>query len=503
MNAEFFEAFFQGALNLFEPMVLLAWLAGTLIGLALGVTPVIGGITGAALFLPFVFKMDPVIALPFLLAMMSVCYTGGAITSILINIPGTGANAPTLIDGYPMTRKGEGGRAIGAAVTASGLGGAATVPIALVMIPLIIPLVLALWTAELFFLVVLGLSFLAILSRGGQIKGLIAGGLGVFLSFVGYNIITGSPRFTFGILQLYDGIDVIAVILGLFGLAEVIDLAAKGAAISMKGKLTAGRSDLVEGAKDVFRHFWLWLRCSILGYIIGIIPGIGAGMATFTAYAHAKQTSKNSEEFGTGRVEGVIAPEAANNAKEAGSVLTTLAFGIPGSTEMVILLGAFLMVGIIPGPGLLLDHLELSFTMMLTIIVSNIVAAVLCFLIAPYLIKLTTVHPRYLFPIILCIIFVGVYARAETMLQIILVVIFGLLGFFMKRFDYPRPALALGFVLGGLFEYYLHQSIMIGGSLFFLRPISLGLIALTIAVLSMDPIRSALKKRKLKGISEP
>ena len=225
-------------------------------------------------------------------------------------------------------------------------------------------------------------------------------------------------------------------------------------------------------------------------------------MATFTAYAHAKQTSKNPEEFGTGRVEGVIAPEAANNAKEAGSVLTTLAFGIPGSTEMVILLGAFLMVGIVPGPGLLLDHLELSFTMMLTIIVSNIVATILCFLIAPYLLKLTSVHPRYLFPIILCIIFVGVYARSETLLQIILVVIFGLLGFFMKRFDYPRPAFALGFVLGGLFEYYLHQSIMIGGSLFFLRPISLGLIALTIGVLCLDPVRSALKKRKLKGINE-
>lgn len=495
------DALFQGALNLFEPTVLVGWLGGTLIGLVIGVTPVIG-ITGVALFLPFIFKMEPVVALPFLLAMMAVTYTGGAITSVLIGIPGTAANAPTIIDGYPMTRRGEGARAMGAAITASGLGGMVTVPLALLMIPLIIPLVLSLWSAEMFFLIVMGLAFLAILGRGGQIKGLIAGGLGIFVAFVGYEIITGTPRFTFGILQLFDGVGIIPLILGLFGMAEVIDLAAKGIPITRMGKLMAGRRDLLEGAKEVFRHFWLWLRCSVLGYIIGIIPGIGAGMATFVSYAHAKQTSKHPEEFGTGRVEGVIAPEAANNAKEAGSVLTTLAFGIPGSTEMVLLLGAFLMVGITPGPGLLIDHLELSFTMMLTIIVANLVGAAICFLAAPYLIKLVNIHPLYLFCIILSIIFVGVFANAETMFSIPLVIFFGVLGFFMKRFDYPRPSLALGFVLGALFEHYLYHSLMISGPLFFLRPISLVLIAITIGVLSFEPIRSSLKRRSkgAKGV---
>jgi putative tricarboxylic transport membrane protein len=495
------EALLQAALNLFTPTVLGAWLLGTIVGVILGVIPVIGGITGAALFLPFIFMMDPEVALPFLLAMMAVCYTGGAVPSILINIPGTAANAPTMLDGYPMTRKGEAGRALGAAFMSSCLGGIVTVPLALLMIPIIIPLVLALWSAEMFFLVVMGLSFLAILGSGGQIKGLIAGGLGILLSLVGYDTVTGIPRYTLGILGLFDGINLIAVLLGLFGLAEIIDLATKGQPITQTGKVQAGIRDLWEGAKDVFRHWWLWLRCSILGYVIGVIPGIGAGMATFTAYAHAKQTSKYPEEFGTGRVEGVIAPEAANNAKEAGSVLTTLAFGIPGSTEMVIILGAFWMVGIVPGPGLLTEHLELSLTMFLTIIVANLVGAAIVFVTVRYLVKLTTVHQRYLFCIILSIIFVGVFVNGEHILSIPIVIVFGILGFLMKRFNYPRPSLALGFVLGALFEHYLNLSLMTVGPLFFLRPISLIIIAITILVLAYGPIRSIIGRRKKRVIT--
>jgi putative tricarboxylic transport membrane protein len=485
------ESLVHAAQNLLLPQVASAWLLGTIVGVILGVIPVIGGINGAALALPFIFMMDPV-------AMMAVSYTGGAVTSILINVPGTAANAPTMIDGYPMARKGEAGRALGAAFMSSALGGAFAVPLALLMIPVIIPLVLSLWSAEMFFLVVLGLSFLAVLGKGGQIKGLVAGGLGILFSLVGYDIVTGTPRFTFGLLGLYEGIDIIAVLLGLFGLAEIIDLASTGQAITKSGKVEVGPRALWEGSKDVFRHWWLWLRCSLLGYVIGVIPGIGAGMATFTAYAHAKQTSKYPEKFGTGVVEGVIAPEAANNAKEAGSVLTTLAFGIPGSTEMVIILGAFWMMGIVPGPGLLLDHLDISLTMLLTIVVANIVGAVICYVSVSQLARLTTVRPRYLFCIIMSIIFVGVYVNSEQLISIPIVIIFGVLGFFMKRYDYPRPSLALGFVLGSLFEHYLNMSLMASGPLFFLRPISLALIVVTITILSIGPIKSLLSRARAR-----
>ena len=497
------EALLQGGITLFHWQVFSMLLIGTLAGVIIGVTPAIGGLVGCALFLPFMFKMAPEQALPALLAIEAVSYTGGAVTAILLNVPGTGPSAATMLDGFPMTQKGEPGRAMGAAIFSSVLGGVSTVPLALLMIPLVIPFVLIIKTPDMVFLVVLGLAFMAILARGSIIKGLISGGLGLLFAFVGIQAITCVPRFTFGSFYLLDGLGLIPVCLGLFAVAELVDMSVAGRATILSVQVVRGRmSDLFEGVKDVFRHLWLFVRCTLIGYVIGLIPGIGAEAAVFVSYAHAKQSSKNPETFGTGRVEGVIAPESANNSKEAGALLTTLAFGIPGSAGMALVLGGFMMVGIVPGPGLLIDYPELCFTMLLSIVVANLIAGAICFFGAPYLIKVTGVHFHYLFSLIIVLVFLGAFARSESLLAILVALAFGVLGYAMKKFGYSRPAVVLAFILGMLFEENFFHALHMHGPLFFLRPISLILIAITIALLGSGSITPLLKRRFKRGLKK-
>ncbi len=484
------EAFIQGAAGLLQPTPLLMVLLGVIAGLILGIIPGIGSMVGVVLVMPFIYKMDPWVALPFILALMTVTFTAGSISAILINIPGTPPNAATLIDGFPMTRKGEGGRAIGAAVMASMAGGVAGVPLSLVMIPLIIPLVLAFGWAELFIVILMGLSFIALLAGGSAIKGLISGATGLIFSFVGLQALSGYPRLTFGTLFLYDGFHMIPLFLGFFGMAELIDMLVRRETTIAQVEITKLKlSDIFEGAKDVFRHWGLWLRCTIIGHIVGVIPGTGAQTATFVCYGQAKAISKNPEKFGTGCVEGVIAPESANNAKEAGSLLTTLSFGIPGSPVMALLLGVFMLLGLQPGPGMLLEHLDLSMNMMLTIVVANIAGGVICFFAAPYLARVAKVRMDFLFPVILVFVFFGAYAPFKEMLDLIVALFFGVLGFFMIRFGYSRAALVLGYVLGYAFEFYLFLGLKTGGALFFASPIGLVLIAIIVRLYAYHPLR--------------
>ncbi|MDP2719122.1 MAG: tripartite tricarboxylate transporter permease, partial [Dehalococcoidia bacterium] len=305
------EAMWLGLQDLLSLQVMFFLVLGVVIGLIFGIIPGIGGLTAIAILLSLVWGMKPVLALSFLLALSAASSQGGSITAILLNVPGTGPNAATLLDGYPMAQQGKAGRALGAVLTASALGGLFGGLVLILLIPVVRPLVLAFGSPELFFLVLLGISFIAVLSGGSMIKGTAAGGLGIMLALIGYQVTTGMPRFTFGTLYLEDGISLIPLTLGLFAIPEAIDLALKGGAISSKDRaiVTIG-SDLFEGVKDVFRHFWLFIRCSVIGTIMGIIPGVGAETATFVCYGHAKQTSKHPEQFGLGTVEGVIAPES-------------------------------------------------------------------------------------------------------------------------------------------------------------------------------------------------
>ncbi len=470
--------------------------AGLVIGIIFGIIPGISGMLACALILPFVFTMTAEQALPLMMTIMATQFMGGSISAILINMPGTPQSAATLIEGFPMTQRGEGGRALGAAEASSGLGNIITSLAALAMIPLILPMVMALRSADMVFIILLGITFIGLLATGSMVKGLISGGIGLICALIGYQETSGISRFTFGSLYLYDGLKIIPVALGLFAVPEMIGVATRGGTISQTKVVIKGMQDVWRGVQDVVRYKWLVLRCNIIGFICGVVPGVGASAATFIAYAHAQQTSKQREKFGTGNVEGVIACESANNACEAGALLTTLALGIPGSGIMAILLGAMLMMGIQPGPAMLTTHLDLSLTLIWVIGVSGIIAAVLCLLLAPYLSRVAFIPGRVLVPLILVLAIVGAFAFQGLINDLLVLFVFGAIGLVMRRYGYNRPALFLGYILGSLLEKYFFIALKVDGPLFFVRPISLTLITIIITAIAYGPTRRYLQRRR-------
>ncbi|MFC1971631.1 tripartite tricarboxylate transporter permease [Chloroflexota bacterium] len=489
------EAFYQALATIAQPIVFLAILLASIGGVILGIIPGLQGGIGMVLVLPFMFGADPMIFLPVMATFTAVGATGGSITAILLGIPGTSSNVATTLDGFPMTRKGEGARAVGAGLTSSMLGGAVAVVFAFAMIPLVIPLIMRFRSPEMFFTIVVGLAFLAIIAKGSTMKGVISACLGLLISTIGYQLKTGLPRFTFGNLYLYNGVEMIVIVLGIFALPILIGLIVTGKTIAPLDRKTLGRyKDLFGGVRDVFHHWWLWFRCSAIGYVIGVIPGVGGETAIWVTYGHAKQSSKEPEKFGTGCVEGVIAPESANNSKDGGAMLTTLAFGIPGSGIMVLMLAAFLISGIQPGPNMLIEHTSLSFTLLLTIAIANIIAGVVCFFGIPYLTKLTRISPVYLFSFILPIIFIGIYTYNEAVLDILVLLFIAALGVLLGKFGYSMPVLVLGFILGGLAEYYFWHALDLHGPLFFMTPISLVMIFIVIFFLYRGAISSFLRR---------
>ena len=488
-------ALLQALHNLTDPGLILYMGSAIIIGLFIGILPAIGGLVPMAMTLPFVFWMTPLQALPFIVTIAAVSSTGGAMTSVLLNIPGDEVNAATIIDGYPMTKKGEAGRAMGAALVSSAFGGAASVIISLFAIPMLLSIVMAFRSAEMVFVVLLGISFVAGLGERSMVRNLISGFLGILVALIGFQQSTGTPRFTFGSTFLYGGIGLVPVIVGLFALPEAIDLAATGGTIA-KGEARIGRIQaLVSGIRDVLNHWWLWLRCMVIGWVVGVIPGIGGIVAAFVSYGHARASSKHPEKFGTGCVEGVIAPQSGLNAVQGGSMLTTLALGVPGSAGMVIVLGAFILLGLVPGPGMLTQHLDLSLTLLLVIFISNIVAGIICFALIPYVTKIVIVPARIMFPSLVVLGLTGSFLYAEQIADVLMAVIFTFLGVAMRKFGYSRPAFLLGFVLGGLFEKYFFIAYAADGPLFFLRPISLALILITISPLIYGPIKKLFAKQ--------
>ena len=468
-------------------------IAGIIISLIFGVIPAISGLTLLVLALPIIYGMDPMFSLPLILACTSISVLGGSITAILINIPGDTPNAATLFDGFPMTQKGEAGRALGAALTAGGLGGLLSALLAFVSIPLVAPIVLAFHMPELFFTVILALVFIGVLSEENKIKGLISGCLGLLLAFVGVQAGTGISRYDFGIDYLIGGISLVPVTMGLFAGPELFEMAVSGKPITQADSQASFRQMFI-GFKDVFQNLWLWFRCVIIGYVVGVIPGIGQSVAVFIAYGQAKQTSKHPEKFGTGVVEGVIAPEAANNAETGGALLTTLTFGIPGNGPQALLLAAFVLTGIRPGPEMLTKHLTLSFTIIWALAIACVIAAIIAFFTAPYLMKVTKIHPHYLQAVIVPVMFVAAFTVNDTMNSIILVLVFTGLGLLMKNLGYSRPSFLIGFVLGLLCEQYFWLAFKLGGPLFFATPISLCLIAVIIMLLSYSSVKSIFLK---------
>ncbi len=480
-----------------DPMMWLMMLAAVMITLTLGIIPGVGGMLALSLLFPFILIFPQQIGLVFAMVLITVGAQGGAITAILLNVPGTTPNAATLLDGFPMTQKGEAGRAIGAAQVSSGLGGIAGAIIALAMVPLILPMIMAIKISDMVLIIIMGLCFIGALVGRSVIKGLISGGLGLIVALIGFQPLTGILRFTFGLPYLWDGIRLIPIAVGLFAIPEMIGIAVRGGSIARTAAPLKGMSQLWEGARDVFRHWTVFLRSMLITYPIGIIPGIGANVSTFVCYAQAKQTSKHPELFGTGIVEGVIAPETANNGKEGGALLTTLALGIPGSVDWALIIGVVWMMGITPGPQMMTEHLPLSLSLLYGLVFANIIATTTCFFLAPQLAKIAFVPGAILVPLVLVMVFVGSFSSGEFYENIIVTLVFGVLGLAMKRFGYSRPSLLLGYVLGFLFESYFFHALRIYGPLFFTTPISLSIIILTVAVFSYNPMRKKIMARRM------
>lgn len=490
---ESLQAFGQSLGNFAELSVWLWLVVGAIWGLVFGIIPGMGSLTGLALCLPFAFKMQTMEAMPLMIALTATGFTGGSITAVLLGIPGEPANAATTLDGFPMTKKGDGARAIGAALMSSLVGGVAPVFLALAMVFAVLPIVMAITSMDMVFVILIGLAFIGILGRGSMLKGLISGGLGLMIATIGLAEVTGEPRFTFNNPFLYDGIHLIPLALGLFAIPPMVDLALKGGTIARTTYKFRGIYDVWQGAKDVFRHNWLWIRSSLIGYIFGVIPGVGANAAVWVAYAQAKLGSKHPELYGTGIIEGIIAPESCNNAKESGSLLTTLAIGIPGSGTGALLLGALIILGLQPGPAMLTQHMDLSLTLLIMLAVGNIIGAAICFPLASQLAKVALIPERILVPLVLVLIFAGSFTFTGNFEDIIVLVIFSAIGIAVHKLGYNVPALFLGYILGALFEKYLFLGLQLGGPFFFLRPIAMSLIFILAVFLAYRPLKNFFK----------
>ena len=482
----------QGVLIFARIEVFIVMAAAVPVGLLFGILPGLGGLVALAILLPMIYGMDAEVGLAFLLSCHAVVATGGSVTSILLGIPGSVSNAATVIDGYALARRGRAGYALGAALASSSLGGLVGGMVLIALLPVVRPVVMSFGSPETFFLALLGLSYLALLGGGSPIKGLAAGSLGLFFGTFGYHSITGVPRFWMDIDYLLDGFRLIPLALGMFAVPELLELMS-GRSIAATGtgssKITITGKQVWQGVGAALARKWVLIRSSVLGVFLGLIPGVGSETAPFVTYGAAKQTSKRPHRFGKGSIEGVIGPEAANNAKEGGAMVPTLAFGVPGSSAMVLLLGGFLLLGLQPGPEFLKEHLNLAYGLAFVLIGANFVGALALILLAKHLAKITLIPGHFLAPILVSLVVVGAYATENHFTDVLFVFIFGALGVAMKVYGYSRPALLLGFVLAPLLENYLFISLNTYGPTFFMRPISLAIMVLIILGIFMPLYR--------------
>jgi len=474
------EGILGGFKLLLDWQVVWLMILATLIGNFFGAVPGLGGNLALALLIPFVFGMEAFTGLAFLLAMHSVVHTGGSIPSILFGIPGTGPTVATIIDGFPMTQQGKGGEAMGAQLAASAVGGVIGAVVLALLIPVMRPITMAFGSPEVFMLIIFGLTTIVVVSRESMAKGFTAALIGLLLGMIGLSPHTGVGRLTFDQLWLWDGLNIVTIVLGLFAFAEMMELGARGSSAKIaQVEIDMSWNQLWYGTTVVFKEWWLTLRTSVIGVIVGIIPGLGGDAATWICYGHAAQTCKNSENFGKGDIRGVIAVETANNAKEGGALLPTLAFGIPGSSGMAILLGAFLILGITPGPKMLVDNLDLVWGMVWVLVLANILGAVTLYPLSRYMGILAFLRSSLLIPPIMFMAAMGAFLIRNFWQDVVLAVSFGFLGYAMKRWKYPRAPLILGFILGPLAEDYFYKSMAAWGIDFMMRPVTVALLILS------------------------
>src|SRR5215469_3801175 len=486
------EAGLQALALILEPIRLLIMAGGVLLGLSLGVIPGLGGVVALAILIPFTYNLDAFTAFALLLGMASVTTVSDLIPAVLFGVPGTVGAAASVLDGHPMARRGEAARAFGAGYGASLIGGIFGALLLALAIPVLRPVVLYLASPELLSFCIFGLSMVAVLSGKAPLKGLAAAGLGLMLSMIGGDAQTGTLRWTFGSLYLWDKLPLVPFTLGIFAIPELIDMAASRSSIA--GDAPRARVDFHgqwQGWHDAVKNWWLILRCSTLGAFLGAVPGLGAAVIDWIAYGHAIRTEKNTENFGKGDIRGVIAAIASDNSKEGGHLVPTIAFGVPAGASMALLLSAFLIHGLVPGPEMLTKHLDVTYSIIWTLTLSHVLGAIICIAASGIFARLAVVRAGLLVPLVLMVIFLGAFEGSQAWGDLYSLVLFGALGWIMKHLGWPRPPLILGFVLGGIFERYFFISTQIYGAAWAFRPVVLVVFALCLWVV-LPPLKKHL-----------
>jgi len=480
---------------------LFALLVGTLYGIVIGVLPGLGPSAGMALALPLVLKWHPATALIFMGSLYKCSNYGGSITAILVNTPGDASNAATILDGYPMCEKGKGGVALGLSASAAMVGGTVGMICLIFSAPLLANFALKFGPAEYFLTALLALSIIAAVVQGATLKGMIAAGLGLMLSTVGFDVITGHLRFTFGWAVIEDGIPLIQALVGLFAVTQALVLAESAESISRIGKLAGG---FWEGVLTYFRHPYAVLRSAVIGLFVGVLPAVGQSSAGLLAWAEAKRESKHPETFGKGDPEGVIASETSTNACMPGDLVCTIALGIPGSVGAAIFLGVMIIFGVIPGPLVFSEKGGVIYTLFIALILTSFLIFLIGMTVARHFAVVTLLPNEIIVPLILVVSLLGSLAIRNLMADVIISLGFGVLGYVMLKGGFTPVPLLLGMVLGEMVEYNYHRALLISGgsySIFFSSILCKMLILLIIVSFSGPYWGSAWKRliRRAKG----
>ncbi len=462
---------------------------GTLIGLILGVLPGLGPTTGGALILPFTIALEPLSAIILLTSIYCAGTYGGAITAILINTPGTPAAAATCLDGYPLAQKGEAGRALGIATVASTFGGIFSVFVLIGFAPVLAQIAYEFGQPEYFALAIFGLTMLASIGDGTPLKNLIAGAFGILISTVGKDFMTSIDRFTFGIHELTEGINFIPVVVGLFAISEMLVQSTLLKQVFDRVALTAVRLPSLDDFKNTWKTI---LRSSFIGSFIGVLPAEGGTVASLIGYSEAKRWSKDPEQFGKGSIEGITGAEAANNAATGGAMVPTLALGIPGSATTAVILTGLIIHGVRPGPALFREQPEFLYGIFGAMLFANILFFILGFYGAKLFARVTLIPNPLLWPMIFSISVCGTYSLGQSYMDIWIMLIFGVIGFFMRRYGFSIVPVIIGLILGELVEGTLRQSLVIfdgDWKIFFTRPIVVCFFILSIAAIVIPYFR--------------
>jgi len=486
-----------------QPMNLLFCFIGVLIGTLVGVLPGLGPVAAISLLLPATFHAPPVASVIMLSGIYYGAMYGGSTTSILVNIPGEAASVVTCLDGYQMARRGRAGAALGISAFGSFIAGTLGVVGLAFMAPPLAAMALKFGPPEYFSLMVLGITVLTFLSGGSMLKSLMMACFGVVIGNVGLDLMTAQPRFTFGLDVLLDGVGLVPVVMGLFGISEVL--------LNVEEKLSEREifktelKGLLPNLRDWKESIWPILRGSGLGFFLGILPGGGAVISSFVSYGVEKKVSKHPEEFGKGAIAGVAGPESANNSATAGAFIPLLTLGLPSNAVMAILLGALMIYNMPPGPRLITSHPDLFWGLVTSMYIGNAMLLVLNLPLIGLWVKILKIPYPILFPLILLFCLIGAYSLNTNPVEIGLMLIFGVLGYLMKKFKYDGAPLVLAMVLGPLMDNSLRQSLLMSGGsgmIFFTRPICLVIFGAVAIILLLPLLPHISRIRKTVGEAE-